>query len=48
LLIPPFRKAICRKLTKSFTQNLGKTSGFAHSSKRTSSFRKDSDDIIDV
>ena len=48
LLIPPFRKALCRKLTKSFSQNMGKASGFAYSSKSASSFRKDSDDVIDV
>ena len=48
LLIPPFRKALCQKLTASFSKTVGKATGFAHSSKQCSSFRKDADDVIDV
>jgi UPF0716 protein FxsA len=48
LLIPPFRKALCQKLTSSFSKHVGKATGFAHSSNQYSSFRKDADDVIDV
>jgi len=48
LLIPSFRKALCRKLTESFTKRAGKVSGFTHSSNNFSSFRKDAEDVIDV
>ena len=48
LLIPTFRKSLCKKISQSFTQKMGKSSGFAYSSKHHSSFRKDSDDVIDV
>ncbi|MEK9772856.1 MAG: FxsA family protein [Opitutae bacterium] len=48
LLVPPIRKAICRSLTRSFSKKVGKTTGFSHSSGGFASFRKDSDDVIDV
>lgn len=48
LLIPVFRKAICKSLTRSFSKKVGKMSGFSHSSSGFASFRKDSDDVIDV
>jgi UPF0716 protein FxsA len=48
LLIPPIRKAFCKALTQSFTKRVGKAAGFAHFSGGPSSFRKDSDDVIDV
>ena len=31
LLIPPFRKALCQKLTASFSKTVGKATRFAHS-----------------
>ena len=48
LLVPPIRRAICRKLTDSFARKVGQASGFAHSSREYSSFRKNADDVIDV
>lgn len=48
LLIPRFRKSLCKKISQSFTHKMGRASGFAYSSKHRSSFRKDSDDVIDV
>ncbi len=48
LLVPPVRKALCRALTKSFTKKVGKSGGFSYSSNGFGSFRKDSDDVIDV
>jgi UPF0716 protein FxsA len=48
LLIPPIRKALCKKLTSSFSKHVGKATRFAHSSNQYSSFRKDADDVIDV
>ena len=43
-----FAKPFAKKLTASFSKTVGKATGFAHSSKQCSSFRKDADDVIDV
>ena len=48
LLVPPIRKAICQSLTKSFGKKVSKATGFSHMSNGFSSFRKGSDDVIDV
>lgn len=48
LLVPPVRRALCKSLTSTFTKKVGKPTGFSHSSQGFTSFRKDSDDIIDV
>lgn len=48
LLVPPIRKAICQSLTKSFGKKVSKATGFSHMSDGFSSFRKGSDDVIDV
>jgi len=48
LLVAPIRKTICQKLTQSFTKKVGKMSGFSRESTGFSSFRKDSEDVIDV
>ena len=48
LLVSPVRQAICKKLTHSFSKKVGKMSGFSGKQAGFSSFRKDSDDVIDV
>ena len=48
LLVPPVRKIVCRSLTRAFSKKVGKAAGFARTSGGFSSFRKDSDDVIDV
>ena len=48
LLIPPIRKAISQRLTNSFAKKVSKATGFSQMKNGFSSFRKDSDDVIDV
>ena len=48
LLVPPVRKKVCQSLTRAFSKKVGKATGFSHTSGGFSSFRKDSDDVIDV
>ena len=48
LLVPPVRKIVCRSLTRAFSKKVGKAAGFSRTSDGFSSFRKDSDDVIDV
>ena len=48
LLVPSLRKIVCRSLTRAFSKKVGKTTGFSNTSAGFSSFRKDSDDVIDV
>ena len=48
LLVPPFVKRSAKSLTKSFGKKVSKATGFSHMSNGFSSFRKGSDDVIDV